>query len=519
VGGIIFNRPISRDDAKLPQHLKIQQDALHFMRSIYEELEPLKQESIRNLRGIHLAAFVLATQKERPAQTAIEYLAAIIENESGDLAKLAHSVLMRAAHAQNLDIRKSAFWALIKNESDGGIFQQFLEHDCNILDKEMIARISELDINQVQLRTISNLLPIYAERVEKRNRHARQATLSLLDLLCAYGVMHPIWFKSIRFELVKWSNYETDKEVRAHAEGCWQQLQTNFRLWLGPNHNIAVDPETGQEYRWKDVVTFEEGLDARDKEKMYSAIKTQPLIREAIFLFSPGTLISLQDIPHKGVWVSLLDSLHGKSVYRVSVHTRHYGAFDFAINLNKELGDDEAAAEINWLIRAGATEDSEPLVEDFGGYWPDFDLWSEEFIPGETVEKFIRRLDRHQENEWVERMQLLWPNFAWSGLSAYVDFWNRTGRQFEIADPTPANVIVPSHDYQVGFRIVSISQRKPFEDIPSMILSFREQFIDAVEARYEKLKGRCSWGVAFSAFLEVLGEKEGLKILEDTLQQ
>ncbi len=210
---------------------------------------------------------------------------------------------------------------------------------------------------------------------------------------------------------------------------------------------------------------------------------------------------------------------HGKSVYRVSVQTRHYGAFDFAINLNKELTEDDVASETTWLIRLGASKEQDPLVEDFGGHWPQFGLWTEEFIPGETIEKVLKRLNRHTGHEWTERMRHLWPNFAWSGISAYIDFWNRTGRKLEIADPMIANVIVPPNDYKVGHRIVSISNRDTLHNLLDMLLSLQRNSVTEVESRFKKLEGICGWTVILSAFLEVLGEKDGTNCLEKISQQ
>ena len=65
-------------------------------------------------------------------------------------------------------------------------------------------------------------------------------------------------------------------------------------------------------------------------------------------------------------------------------------------------------------------------MEDFGGYWPVHDLWSEEFIPGESLDRALRRQARAGE---PERLRYLWPFLAWSALAAHVDFWNRTGRR------------------------------------------------------------------------------------------
>ena len=69
-----------------------------------------------------------------------------------------------------------------------------------------------------------------------------------------------------------------------------------------------------------------------------------------------------------------------------------------------------------------------------------------------------------------ERLQGVWPFAAWSALSAFVGFWERTGRTTEIANASPTNVIVPMHDYHTGARLVSIAARRPHESIASLLV-------------------------------------------------
>ena len=299
---------------------------------------------------------------------------------------------------------------------------------------------------------------------------------------------------------------------------AWRFLpRSGYRTWIGSNKAFAVDSETGSEYRWKDVITCEEDIHVGDKKKILAALERAPVIREAISVFTGSkTLIRLEDIAHKGIWVSFLGARHGKSVYRISVQTRRDGAFDLAININQNLSKKEIESEISWLIRAGVKENPKPLVEDFGGYWPEYDLWTEEFIHGETVDKVLIRIERQDQAEETLKLQQFWPHLVWSGLIAYVDFWRRTGRELEIADPTPANVIVPIYDFQFGSRIVSISDRKNFESLAKMMLSFRTNFILKVENNYTQLRGQSSWHIIFSAFVEILGEKGGIEILAET---
>ncbi|MCG8605452.1 GNAT family N-acetyltransferase, partial [bacterium] len=402
-----------------------------------------------------------------------------------------------------------------------GTFKEFLQVNPAVLNESTITAISKNSLSDHKVKSVVKLLGkhLATKDRQKKSKVVCRTSLSLLRLLTSYAMAHPIWYKSIRGELYKWSLFEQDKEIRDYAKRTIVTMRSNFRKWLGQNQQIAVDSDTGAEYGWSDVMTFDDSIDASDKARLATAIESAPLIREAIFLFTRGTLIRLQDMPSKGIWVSFLGSKHGKSVFRVSVQTRHSGSFDLAINLNQSLKKSEIASEIEWLVAAGADENRDQLVEDFGGFWPEYDLWTEEFIPGDTVSKFFEKQSRQTDRSLEHRAQLLWPYMVWNGLRAYVDFWCRTGRSLVIADPSPDNVIVPPHDYHTGSRIVSISHRQPFESILKLITSFYRDFVQKIQQSHKRLKRPVPWDSIFSAFLEVLDETEGLQLLKDTVSQ
>jgi long-chain acyl-CoA synthetase len=225
--------------------------------------------------------------------------------------------------------------------------------------------------------------------------------------------------------------------------------------------------------------------------------------------------VRLSDIPPAGVRVRLLGTHHGKSVYRVTVQTRLHGTFDLAVNVNHDLTPDQVHEEVQWLILSGEPGPREPLVEEFGGYWPEQDLWSEEFIAGETLDRSMDRLARLPAGP--ERLCRLWPFMTWAALSAYIDFWHRADNRLEIEDPGPKNVIVPSEDFLSGLRLVSVSQRRPHAGLLPMLRRFRDEFVSPAEARHPFLSGLVDWSVIFSALLEVLGEVDGLRRLRQAL--
>ncbi|RMD86665.1 MAG: hypothetical protein D6813_14675, partial [Calditrichaeota bacterium] len=414
-----------------------------------------------------------------PDRSLVQSLLKFLENQlqqSKEWHQLIHALLLRTCYFSNRLAQRHALMILIRAQkrfSIKYIFRHFLDNSPLILDKKTIEALCDLQLEQEQLQEIFAFLDEYVHDVP--NQHKR--IHALFQFLAHYGIRHPLWFKSVRAQLVKYILASPTPQIKHLAQQNYEWLLKGFRAWLGNNQTVAIDPDSGLEYNWQDVIVFDENVKAKNKKRLSQALTHLPVIREALFIFTKGTLLNLQDIALKGVRISHLGTHHGKSVYRLAIQTRYLGTFDIAVNLNQSLSQEEINSEILWLIHLGSDEFQEPLVEDFGGYWPEFGLWTEEFIPGETVEKFLNRLNRYEDAEWVERMQLLWPYLVWSGVAAYIDFWNRTQKQLVIADPTPANVIVPSHDYQVGSRIVSISKRKPFENILKMISNFLHYFV------------------------------------------
>lgn len=468
-----------------------------------------------DLGDLHRAACVMGADDERAALAAVRVVARWVAVEKGDAADAGLSVLARAAAEGTPTVRRRAFESLVPAERDsrfGETLAAFLAGAPDLLDETTRGALADLDLAEPKLEAF---VAAARDAAARDDDDALTAARDLIDFLADYGANHPTRFRRLRAVLVRLGLFAARDELRARAQQAAERLLDGYRLWLGPTSKVAVDPETGEEYRWDDVIVFDDDVDEADRGRLRDAIADTACVREAVSLFFNGVLIRLNDVPPGGVWVRLLAVQRGKAVYRVTVQTRLQGSFDVAINVNRSLSAAEVQEEIDWLILAGDAGGSEPLVEDFGGYWPEIDLWSEEFVSGETLARAMRRLARR--DDAPERFNQLWKFLGWTALTAYVDFWNRTGRRWEIADPTMSNVIAPTDDYLSGVRIVSVATRRPHVGLVDMLRSFRSEFIEPAEAEYDALTGVVGWDVVFSAVLEVVGEEEGLELLRSTL--
>jgi long-subunit acyl-CoA synthetase (AMP-forming)/GNAT superfamily N-acetyltransferase len=483
-----------------------------------EALERANHQAEWTLLDLDQAARMLVSTDEACAMGAVRLFERILTaSEDGALARPARFLLARGAEISSEDVRRRAFQVLVPHERVARFRDtvgMFLERDPELFDSETRAVLCERTLSESKIDAFIQLAWEACTKPEMDEADAKLAS-SLVDFLAEYGGGHPTRFRQIRAFMVRVNLFAPSDTMRVHAGEARRQMRDGFFQWLGPTPRIAVDTETGQEYRWEDVIVFEEGADPEDRRRLLSAIKNTPFLSGSIFLLFGGKVIRLGDIPPGGVWVRLAGERYGKRVYRITIQTRSDESYELAANVNTALTAEQVQEEVDWLILCGEHENRPPVVEEFGGYVSEQDIWTEEFISGSTLDREMRRLARR--SDAVEGIAQLWPFLAWSALSAFVDFWDRTGRRCEISALAPTDIVVPTHDYHRGSRIVSLSVRCDHRGVLAMLQSFKDQFVGSIENDYDDLKGLVGWDVVFSSALEVLGEQEGLATLEGAL--
>jgi long-chain acyl-CoA synthetase len=475
-------------------------------------VQALARTAEADLDGLHDAAALLSSTDSGEALVAVRALEHVLESAEGDVAEEARRVLHRAAHHDHPDVVRRAFQVLSVHTPAPrfqAMLRRFLDAREDLFDDETTAVLVEHGLGAEQVGTIID------ELLECASGGDEGIALGLVGFLSAYGAQRPVSYRPIRGALTRVAMPATPNGLRLAARHGLDRMVDGFRSFLGQPSRIAVDPETGFEYRWEDVVTFADDVDEDSRETLMAAVKGTPMLREGVFLFSGGTMLRLSDILPSGVWIRLLGAAHGRSVFRIAVKTRSREQYDLAVNLSRNLDPDEAIEEIDWLVLCSDGRRSSPLVEIFGGFWPEFGLWTEEFIAGDTLDRGLRRLSRRAAD--ADRLAGWWPFAAWSALAAYLDFWNRTDRLLVVADPSPANVIVPMHDYHTGARLVSIASRRPCACPADALITLSQDFIQVIEREHPALEGLAHWEHIASALLEVVGEAEGRRVLGEIL--
>lgn len=468
--------------------------------------------------NLHLAV-ILVQQKTDEATEAnlLFYFSKILKNKFDYLLPIVSEVLSNPTLIFEYNIKKEILKLLLQSsakEKFRTVLINYTENHPAILNDEVIDFICSISKGFDNLDEILNALKYFYRK------HCSGIPLSVLPitsyfrLLVAYGAKHPITFKSIRISLLEYEIYPKSKRLRQLALKSRLELRKGLRKWLGVNQKNAIDPETGEEYSWEDVLVFEEDVDTADKFIISEALIEQPVIREAVFLFSNGILIDLNSILPSGVWISFLNSSELRNVYRITVQTRFQGSFDFILHVNKTIFKEELEEEIKWIIMAGKPVPSEKIAAQFGGLWEEYSMWTEEYIAGESVAKFLRREIKRMNDSGRDRIKWLWRFFVWSAFAAYLKFRKITNDKIELGNPAPENIILPPHDYQTGAFITSFYKRENSVSYFQFIMNFYNKFIRKAEEEYSILKNDLALSSILSAICEVEGTEKGLEIIQ-----
>ncbi|MCX8106223.1 MAG: GNAT family N-acetyltransferase [Ignavibacterium album] len=468
-----------------------------------------------SLLNLHFALELIQQENtEDNSDSIILFLKKIISGHH--LQNIAIEVLSNPELIFDFKMKKEILKLLLKSTSKDrfrNILINYTENHPAILDDEIIEFICDISKGFDNLNEIENALKYFYDLHSKGSQLSVLPINSYFKLLCAYGSKHPVTYKNIRIILLEYELYPRSKRLNQLALKSRIELRKGLRKWLGENLKIAIDPETGEEYSWDNVLVFEENIDTADKFLISEAFIEQPVIREAVFLLSNGLLIDLNSILPSGVWISLLNSSELRNVYRITVQTRYQGSFDFTLHVNKTIFKEELEEEIKWIIMSGKESRGERIAALFGGLWEEYSMWTEEYITGESVEKFLRKEIKKLESSSVDRVKWLWRFFVWSAFAAYLKFRKITRDKIELGNPAPENIILPPHDYQTGSYITSFYIRENSSSYFRFIMNFYDKFIITSEEKYSVLKNDLAFSSILSAICEVEGVEKGIDII------
>ena len=167
--------------------------------------------------------------------------------------------------------------------------------------------------NDEHYRSLITYLKYAKENFDGKDYDINEFIKTLLLIIAEFGTVHPSRFVWSRSELISWQLSKTTESIYSTSQKAYYNLVKGFRLWVGKTTLLTVDPESGEEYGWEDVITFDDNMRVNHKKLLIDAISNTSLIRESIFLFSKKYIINLNDIPQKGIWISCLTNNKSKA--------------------------------------------------------------------------------------------------------------------------------------------------------------------------------------------------------------
>ena len=474
--------------------------------------KPIQNSHDTVLQSLHKAVFLLLIKDK----SAFDTLTAIIDKGVGNWSNALINFLIVFKNNSKPFFQLRLVEALAPILS-GELFVDLLEEVFLIQRNLYPEKGFQFNINRTNdehYRSLITYLKYAKENFDGKDYDINEFIKTLLLIIAEFGTVHPSRFVWSRSELISWQLSKTTESIYSTSQKAYYNLVKGFRLWVGKTTLLTVDPESGEEYGWEDVITFDDNMRVNHKKLLIDAISNTSLIRESIFLFSKKYIINLNDIPQKGIWISCLTNNKSKSVFRLLIKTRTFGVHNLVVNLNEGRQREFMDEETKWLIIMSSGMINKPLVENFGGYWPEYNLFSEEYIQEETLDTYLNR-NKHDINEKskIDRWQMRWLHFIWSGIQAYQEFWFRTHYKLSIQPPCPSNLVIPKHDYKLGTNIISISQRKNVDSITNHFLQLYTDFIIKTEKKYPGLQHMSDWEVIFTATIQALKVKEGVIML------
>lgn len=451
----------------------------------------------------------------------IKFLKQFIETDNIYYFKIVKELLGRIKEISNQTTLRELFGLVIiyvKEKEFKELLNKYLDKLFNLFDQGLINTFiehgSENEIGIIE-EVLDNLIKTFA--VDGNIK--KSAIPHLFTLLCNYGVSHPTKYVHIRQVFSKYETLFVNKDFSLIAAQNRKQMRIGFRKWLGENPKLAVDPDTGKEYKWSDVIVFDESVNLEYREKISNALKELNIVREAVFLFSNGVQISLNNIVTSGIFISVYRTESNRAIFKLSIQTRFQGAYSLLITVYNPNIRELVLEEINWMILAGSRYFLSELVEDFGGIWEEHDMWTTKYIPSDTVKRQLgKSFKKINYQAATDKELLLWYFYIWNCSATFFNFIRLTNYKYKIANPDLESFYVPEHDYHLGTRLVSFANREKFISIKDSMESFENQFIHPTFEIFPTLKTEKYYNFIFSGILNAFGEELGIKMLGEYLK-
>ncbi len=476
-----------------------------------------------SLLAIHAAAVALSAEARGAALRAVDYLAGAMTGGRVHYQDLAEAHLQHASQHPDEAVRSRAFVTLVEHQPaeafgrtasvfTGSLLDFLVDDACERLASSGIAAAKWTSLT----RAFSSLRRTVAHAGSDR---AESFAVRLLRSLARLADLKEDFFLPVRRELAAWRSASVPKALRRCASELAESLTESFRQHLGIRQDKATDPATGRDYTWGDTLLFEDGIDPNELERMTAALQHTELIREAVYIFHQRQLIDLDDLSPGSIWVSLIRTQYGRSIYHVGVRPRSPQRCDFTLYVRNTASRETFLTDLGLMCVAAGGDGEAPLTPQLGGYFPEYGIATLEHIPGESVQALIAHMHEHPDKDVRQRLKDTWKHLSWSALTAAFEFYRRTEAQWTLTGTLTRSIAVPLNDFDENTRIASAAGWQPFESPLSMIQRVKHAFADRVNFHFPSLRPETGNEVLFAAAIEALGLREGIEFLRIAIDE
>lgn len=484
--------------------------------------DPAVEGPVDSLMNLHRAACLLAHPNagKASALSAVKHLGKVLLEATYEYAALSRQRLAWAAYHPDFEVRASAYQTLLRGEGGAGTksyFQAFLDSGLPFLDAEVIEDICGSRLDDEQLTALRSRLEHYRGALDwPLSRTATEQFSHIITLLGNYGTSHRDSYASLRGELANWQQFPGSPALRREAYEALSELTKSFRSWLAGETQAS---KSSGRVNLDEIVEFELGIDLIEQQRIREALANTPMLAETVFVLYAGKRLKDSDLVPNGVWISLIGSRFGSSIYHVAVETKAAELFEFRLALNRTRSPEEFCADEYLRMAACDLPDRPPSIARGGSLWPERGIATRESIAGETLLVMWLRIAGRRSDEIDEASRWECRHHLRLALAAYVDFWKNTHEAWMLTAPTPREVIISRGEVTRGVRLANITGRAPFTRELDIIVALHQGFYRALSHNCPRLRDCLTPELMFEAVLEALGEKRGREVLSACRRQ
>ena len=471
-----------------------------------------------SLEALRPIIYLIYSETLHPSQAAFRLLGKIYSQANENIRHIIRYAFLRLIKSDDLEQAQFAVEqavALYSASELGKIVRHVLAP--KLLFPSNHTKSAWSNMNKYKVSLATDYLR-WLSREEKDLKSPSILMQNVLGILHSWSHQFPRYFANLRSAFISATvglqeNSALFKLIMDVCDGIVKNFSAAMVELESESHNLYEASVIG----WEDVLVFDKEVSEDHRLRIQSAFSKTSFFNESMYIFFKGKRISLQDLPPQGIWITSLRSGSGKTVYRVSVQSSER-SYKFVLNLMDEPNPEKSKEELYWLLACAKDDKLNQLVEALGSYQKEYDLWSEEFIPGLTVKHYLEQATWAGSSDDNPSPEYIWPHFLWTGIYTFTSFWKMTQFSKMICKPIPGKIIVPIHDYHVGGRLVSITGICNVESDLSFLENLETYYGINTRNNFPSFNLKIDTNIIYHAIHEALGNNQSSRFFQSILQ-